>query len=209
MTKVVPAIHVASPEEYRDQLRVVRQLTSRFQLDVIDPDFADSPTVSMTEIEVPIGMQCDVHIMSPNPGRYMEDALALKPEMIIVQYETVENVEEILEAIRSHEVRVGLAINPETSIEHIASLVGLIDHCLIMGYPAGRAGQTFQPKGLHKVAQVRQLKPTIEVGLDGGVAEESLERIAKANFDVVNVTTYLFSSQDILGRYTELMEVFV
>lgn len=206
MTKVVPAIQPKTIEEYQQKLRVVRQLTNRFQLDVVGTDFNDDPTIELSAIAPSTGMECDVHIMARDPKPYIVAAKALYPHLIILQYEGVENIKEILARLHEGGQAVGVAINPETSVEDIAELIPVLDHVLIMAYPAGPSGQALQPAVLKKVAQVRELKPGVEVGLDGGVAEDTLGVIAKAGLDVVNVTTYLFSAEDPLSRYTGLME---
>ena len=206
MTKVVPAIQPKTIEEYQQKLRVVRQLTSRFQLDVVGTDFNDEPTIELSGIAPSTGMECDVHIMARDPRPYIVAAKALYPHLLILQYEDIEGIDELLQDIHGGGQAVGVAINPETSVADIAHLVPILTHVLIMAYPAGPSGQPLQPAVLSKVAQIRELKPAVEVGLDGGVAENTLGVIAKADLDIVNVTTYLFSAEDPLSRYTQLME---
>jgi ribulose-phosphate 3-epimerase len=206
MPKIVPAIQPASLEDFQQKLRTVRQLTNRFQLDIVAADFNDTPTIELPEITLSPGIECDIHIMARNPLPHIEAAKRLYPHLIIVQYEGVENIKEILERLHEGGQAIGVAINPETEVSDIANIVPMLDHVLIMAYPSGPSGQTLQPKVLKKVAQVRALKPSIEVGLDGGVAEDTLSLIAKAGFDVVNTTSFLFSADDPLSRYTQLME---
>jgi len=207
MTKIVPALLVKTAQEYHDKIRLVRQLTDRYQLDVIDPEYADNPTVDLGDIEPRLDLQCDVHIMSFRPQRYIESALRLRPHMVILQFEQAENIEACIASIkRRGTVKVGLAINPQTEVESVAHLFAELDHILIMAYSAGFAGQKLQPKTLKKVAHVRELAPNVEVGLDGGVSDETLARIARCHFDVVNVNSFLFQSDDVLGRYSKLLE---
>lgn len=206
MAKVVPALLVKTVDEYRQRLKVVKQLTDRFQIDVIDPEFADNETVDLALFEPRQDIRCDIHIMSPNPSPYIASASALHPGLIIVQYEGVPEVEKLIEDLSVRGIAAGIAINPSTAVTDIVHLLPALQHVLIMAYPAGFAGQDLQPSVLKKVAEVRELAPHVEVGLDGGVSAESLDRIAKAGFDVVNVNSYLFGAEDVLSRYTELME---
>ncbi len=206
MAKIVPAILASNPEEYQQKIRLVRQLTDRYQLDVIDSEYADNPTLDLRQIEPRRDMLCDVHLMSRRPLHYLNDILALKPHMVIFQYEGAEDLVSALEKVKARGVLVGLALNPATEVDEVGSLLPQIDHVLIMAYTAGFAGQTLQPKVLKKADTTRQLAPTLEVGLDGGVSEDTLAKIAKAKFDVVNTNSYLFGSDDVLSRYSELME---
>lgn len=206
MAKIVPAIQPTSLEDFQQKLRTVRQLTNRFQLDIVAADFNDTPTVELGVITLSPGMECDIHIMARNPLPQIEAAKRLYPHLVIVQYEGVEGLERIIESLRESGQAVGVAINPETEVADITNIIPMLDHVLIMAYPSGPSGQALQPKVLKKVAQIRELKPSVEVGLDGGVAEDTLSLIAKAEFDVVNTTSFLFSADDPMTRYTQLME---
>lgn len=206
MTRIVPAIQSRTLEQFQQSLRTVRQLTNRFQLDVVSSDFNDTPTIGVEEIPVVPGMECDVHIMARNPEPQIAAAKHLYPHLVILQFEGVENIRRILEGLHDEGQAVGVAINPETPVTAVADLLPIVDHVLIMAYPAGPSGQVLQPEVLGKAAQVRNLKPSVEVALDGGVAEDTLRQIAATGFDVVNVTTYLFSANDPMTRYTQLME---
>ena len=206
MTRVVPAIQARTVEEYQQSLRTVRQLTNRFQLDIISSDFNENPTIGIEQVPAAVGMECDVHIMARNPRAQIAAAKHLYPHLIVLQYEGVDGIHQILESLHSEGQAVGVAINPETSVRDIAELLPIVDHVLIMAYPAGPSGQVLQPSVLSKAEQVRKLKPGVEVALDGGVSEDSIGQIAATGFDVVNVTTFLFSAKDPLSRYTQLME---
>lgn len=206
MVKIVPAIQPVSLEDFQQKLRTVRQLTNRFQLDIIAADFNDTPTIELGEITLSPGIECDIHIMARNPLPQIEAARRLYPHLVILQYEGVSGLEQILERMREHGQAVGVAINPDTEVAELANIISKLDHVLIMAYPSGPSGQALQSKVLKKVAQVRELKSSIEVGLDGGVAADTLSVIAKAGFDVINTTSYLFSADDPLSRYTQLME---
>ncbi len=208
MTKVVPAILASSVDDYRVKLRLTRQLTDRYQLDVIDPAFADNKTFDLSQIEPRVDMICDIHLMAVRPLDFLPDILALRPHLIIVQFEQALNLDKVLDKIAAQEIKVGLAINPATEVEQINKYLPLLQHVLVMGVDAGYSGQKLQPKVLKKVEQLRRITSTVEVGLDGGVSADSLLVIAKSNFDVVNVNSYLFGSADPLERYSELIEAF-
>jgi ribulose-phosphate 3-epimerase len=77
-----------------------------------------------------------------------------------------------------------------------------------MGYSAGFAGSKFERSVLEKPAQVRAIVPGMEIGLDGGVNDKTISVIAKAEFDVINVNSFLFDNpnMDTLSAYSVLME---
>ncbi len=206
MAKVVPAVLARTKAEYDKRLAVVRQLTNRFQLDVIDGQFVDNKTLDMSEIERIGGVKIDIHLMVNDPLMQAKIARQLMPNLIIIQYECGQTIEPVIQSVRTDGQRVGLAINPSTSVQQIEGLLGEIDHLLIMMYPAGFAGQKFDATNLDKIAHARAIRADLEIGIDGGVAAGSLPEIARAKPDIVNVNTYLFDADDPASRYSELME---
>ncbi len=205
MTKIVPAILEHDVAAYRRKLTLIRQLTDRFQLDVIDGEFVDNRTIQPSDIEPPAGLKIDIHLMVRQPLSYISSCVKLRANTIIVQYET-EGVDEAVTKIKQNGLRAGVAINPETTIAMIDGLLDRLDHVLVMAYPAGFAAQKLQPATLAKAAELRAIKPELEIGLDGGVAADTLPKIAKAGFDIVNTNSYLFGADSTLTRYHELME---
>lgn len=206
MSKVLPAVLVRTKAEYDEKLAVVRQLTDRFQLDVIDGEFVSNKTIDLSEIERIGGIRIDLHLMVNDPLRFARSASHLMPHLVIVQYECGQDISLVLKSIRSASQKVGLAINPKTSVLEIKDLLFEIDHLLIMMYPAGFAGQDFEATNLDKIAQARAIRHDLEIGIDGGVNSGSLDKVAQAKPDIVNVNSYLFEADDPASRYSELME---
>lgn len=206
MTKVVPAILESSVAECRRKLQTVRQLTDRVQLDIIDGELIENRTVQPQELDPPAGLKVDIHLMVKRPKEYVMPSVKLRPYTVIVQYEGAEDVAEAIEKINANGIRSGLAINPETSLADLGELLASVKHVLIMAYPAGFAGQKMQPSILTRAAELRELGFAGEIGLDGGVAADTLKKISTAKFDVVNTNSYLFGADSILTRYHEIIE---
>lgn len=205
MAKVVPAILESSASEYRKKLNLIRQLTDRFQLDIVDGEFVDNKTILPQDIEPPSGLKLDLHLMVAHPNEHIGYAIKLRPYTIIVQYEAVDGVAEAIERISKGGIRAGIAINPDTPVSALEPLLPQLSHVLVMAYPAGFAGQKLQPGALKKVAELRALNADLEIGLDGGVSDDTLKKIAVAKFDIVCTNSYLFGAESVLTRYHELI----
>ncbi len=208
MAKVVPALLSSTKSDYEHDLAVVRQLTDRFQLDIIDGQFVDNETVSLNQLDKTPGLKMDIHLMVTDPIACIREALKLSPNLVIFQYEGSSAVPQAINELKQNGQRVGLAINPSTTIDKIKPLLSELDHLLVMMYPAGFAGQKFEPVNLDKISQARDIRPDLEIGIDGGVNQSSIKQIASAKPDIVNVNSYLFSAEDVASRYSELMEAF-
>lgn len=208
MTKIVPAILESELSAYRQKLNLVRQLTDRFQLDVIDGEYVDNRTLQPQDISPPSGMKLDIHLMVARPHEYIPACIKLRPYTILVQFEALAEAEQlrpILEKINNAGLRSGVALNPATDLSSVSPVFDAVNYVLLMAYPAGFAGQKLDRRVLTRVNEVRTLAPHAEVGLDGGVNASSLKAIAAANFDIVNTNTYLFNTDSPLTRYHELI----
>ncbi len=208
MTKIVPALLVSSIEEYNATLRKARQLTNRFHIDIIDGKFVDNQTVMPHDIQKQVDNKMDMHLMVEDPLWFARECISLNPHIVIVQYESSGDVVGALELISKSGFRAGISINPETSVDMIKHLLPLLSYVQIMGYQAGFAGTKFERSVLDKPGLIRAIVPGMEIGLDGGVNDKTIGAIAKAEFDVINVNSFLFDNPDLdtLSAYSLLME---
>lgn len=206
MTKIVPAILAKSKEQYMSRLNVVRQLTDRFQVDIIDGKFVDNRTIGLDEVGRLTELKMDVHLMVTDPKPFVEKAITLNPNLIIIQFECGVDITPFIVRIKKSGLQAGVAINPETNLSKITSLKEQLDHVLLMSYPAGFSGQKFQPEVFDKLIETRKLFTTAEIGLDGGVTEKNAKKILQAGFDTVNINSALFEVDDPLNRYSEFLE---
>lgn len=205
MTKIVPAILAKSKEEYQARLTTVRQLTDRFQVDIIDGEFVDNRTIGLDEVGRMTELKMDIHLMVAEPKSFVEKAITLNPNLIIIQYECGQDITPHIERIKKSGLQAGVALNPDTKLSKLKPLKDLLDHLLLMAYPAGFARQKFQPEVLDKLVEARKLYPSVEIGLDGGVTDKNAKKILQFGFDTVNINSALFEAEDTLNRYSEFL----
>jgi ribulose-phosphate 3-epimerase len=205
MTKIVPAVLVDNKEDYIKRISIIRQLTNRFQLDIIDGQYVDNRTIQLEDISRPTDLNMDVHLMVNDPKPYVEQAIVLHANNIIIQLECCEDISSYLERIKKSGLNAGVAINPDTKLNALKPYKEMLDHVLIMGYPAGFAGQKLNPMVFERLPEVRDMFPAAEVGLDGGLSPSNAKKVLQAGFDVVNINTLIFGSDDPLSAYSELL----
>jgi|DEB19_MinimDraft_3_1074340.scaffolds.fasta_scaffold21341_2 ribulose-phosphate 3-epimerase len=205
MTKIVPAVLVDNKEDYLKRVSVIRQLTNRFQLDIIDGQYVDNRTIQLDDISRPTDLNMDVHLMVSDPKPYVEQAIVLHANNIIIQLECCEDISGYLERIKKSGLNAGAAINPDTKLTALKPYKDILDHVLIMGYPAGFAGQKLNPLVFERLPEVRDMFPAAEIGLDGGLSPSNAKKVLQAGFDVVNINTLIFGNEDPLSAYSELL----
>jgi ribulose-phosphate 3-epimerase len=71
----------------------------------------------------------------------------------------------------------------------------------------GFNGGEFQAENLTKVAELRQLNPSIEIGVDGGITPDSAQLAIAAGVDVLNTGSYIHNAKDPRAAYSELVQI--
>ena len=99
----------------------------------------------------------------------------------------------LLLARRQLNLRVGLALNPETPVSSVSRLIDGIDSVLFLTVHPGYYGSRFLPEVLPKINELRRIAPAIEVGVDGGIKEGNISRIARLGVDTIYVGSAIFN----------------
>ena len=86
---------------------------------------------------------------------------------------------------------MGVALLPETPVSIIEPALSLIEHVLIFSGKLGHFGGHADLKLLEKGWRLKQLKPTLELGWDGGVSDENAKQLAEGGIEVLNAGGYL------------------
>lgn len=206
MTRIVPAILTSDRSRLVEQINLVRQLTSRVQIDCIDDSFVDNATVPIGELPKPVDIKVDLDIMSRQSDRVVEQAISYGPQLIILHFELLEDAATLVGRIKKAGLQAGIAIDPDTPVKKLKPMLPEIDAVCIMGYPAGFAGQKFQPTVLDKVAELRAANSDLEISLDGGASVNTIAKICATDLDIAYTNTAIFGSEDPLTSYSQMME---
>lgn len=205
--KLAPAILVSDKATFDHQLSLAREMTDRLQLDFIDGVFADNKTLALSELAFSPAVRVDLDMMVAHPSEHIAQALKLKPHMVVWHFECEEALGTLINQVKAAGIRAGVAINPDTAVEAIAPLLPQLDHVLIMGVAAGFAGQAFEPTVLEKASALRQLKPELELGLDGGQNQATVDKAASAGIDILYINTAIFGTPDPLASWQQIQGV--
>jgi len=123
-------------------------------LDIMDNIFVPNITWSFNEINELLentNKPKDVHLMVKDVIKYIDDYSKLNPEFITFHLEAVDNVLEVINYIKSKNIKVGISIKPNNNVENLKEYLPLVDLVLIMSVEPGFGGQTFIENSLNKI----------------------------------------------------------
>ena len=144
-------------------------------------------------------LELDVHLMCSRPEILLESFVRAGADRLTVHVELGDQVTALIWKIKALGKKVGLAINPPTSMALVEPYLSKVDLVLIMTVNPGFGGQPFITETLPKVQQAfawrkeKNLNYRIEV--DGGINFETAAECARAGADTFVSGTGLFGER--------------
>lgn len=178
---------------------------SHIHLDVMDGNFVPPITFGskfISDIRAHTKMFFDVHIMVENPEKHIDSMIKAGANALTFHYEATRFSLRLLSYIRNtySDVKVGIAINPQTSINAVIPVLSEFDILLLMGVEPGFGGQPFIPFTLEKIKQLVELKKlnnySYTISVDGGVNKNTVPKIIGAGADILIMGSAFFSGND-------------
>jgi ribulose-phosphate 3-epimerase len=182
--------------------------TDYYHIDVMDGEFVKNNTNNLMQdylnsIKEISNIPLDIHLMVNNIKTFVDAYLPFEPNIITFHIEACKNKEEVLETIKyikNNNVKVGIAVKPETKIEEIYEYIPLIHEVLVMTVEPGKGGQKLIPETVEKVKQLKQYlereKLDIDIEVDGGVTIENKEILKNAGANILVSGSCIVNSKD-------------
>lgn len=172
-------------------------------IDIMDGVFVPNISFGMpiiTAVNSCTHLVLDVHLMITNPRKYVDTFIECGADIITFHKEVL-NHEEIVEMcsyIHSKNVRVGISIKPNTPWEELVPYLDMVDMVLIMTVEPGFGGQRFMENTMEKVSAIRNLKPSLDIEVDGGINNDTIKVADKCGANVFVLGTAFFKSEKIV-----------
>jgi ribulose-phosphate 3-epimerase len=153
----------------------------------------------------------DVHLMCSKPEILLEPFAQAGANQLLVHVELGDHVTPLIWKVRSLGKRVGLVVNPPTSISHALPYLEQIDHLLIMTVNPGFGGQAFIYETLPKIQQAyawrREKNLSYTIAVDGGVDFKTAPECAHAGADTLISGTSLFAQRNMAAAIKKMRKL--
>lgn len=138
----------------------------------------------------------DVHLMIVQPEKFLNEVKALGAYSMNVHVEACPHLHRVVQQIKEAGMKAGVTLNPATPVASLTDIIGDLDIVMLMSVNPGFGGQTFIPRTIDKVRELRHLidgsqsEALIEV--DGGVNRETGRQLVESGVDVLVAGSTVF-----------------
>ena len=196
---VVPAVIAKNQEELEGILEKISGITDLIQLDIMDGYFVPNHSLDF-DFRLPRGKYTyEAHLMVRDPDKWIE-SFGERMDTIIAHFESPVTTLATIRRIKNIGKLAALALNPGTEIEQIADYLDDLDQVLIMTVNPGFYGSPFLPEVLTKITKLRQIKPELDIEVDGGIKPDTIAMVNQAGANLFVSGSYLVKSDNIQDR---------
>ena len=172
-------------------------------IDIMDNTFTKTYSFELSELlTINTRKKLDIHIMSTNLDYQIKEAFKLDPESITFHVESTADVDKYIKMIKDKNIKVGLAISPETKLDKIKEFENDIDLLLVMSVTPGKGGQEFIPETVDKLKKINKNRKYL-VSVDGGINDATI-KLVKKYVDIVVSGNYIIGNEDIENAIEKL-----
>jgi ribulose-phosphate 3-epimerase len=204
---ICPTVTAPEPHTFREQMERIAGFAVRVHIDLSDGSLAPNKLLDLDKVWWPGGIRADLHVMLADPFAHVELYRALGPQLVIVHAEAKGDYAAFAEVMHHHGIETGIALLPDTDVEAIVPGLELIDHVMIFSGKLGYFGGDADLQLLDKVKRLKQLKPMLEIGWDGGINDRNARQLVDGGVDVLNVGGFIQHSPNAAAAYDTLEHI--
>lgn len=206
---ISPSILSADFTNLERDIKLVEQAGADWlHIDVMDGHFVPNITMGppvVKSIKKITSLPLDVHLMIENPTKFIKRFKESGADIITFHYEAVENVFEVVKAIKDLGLKAGLSIKPKTPAEDIFKYLSHLDLVLIMTVEPGFGGQEFIHECAQKIVEIKQnAQENLIIQVDGGINNVTGHICTSLGANSIVAGNYIYKHKDVKQAITSL-----
>ncbi|PHS35509.1 MAG: ribulose-phosphate 3-epimerase [Alkaliphilus sp.] len=212
MYKLAPSILSA---DFSNLLKDIKRLEKAgcdmLHIDVMDGHFVPNITIGplvINSIKDKTKLPLDVHLMIEEPDKYIQDFIRAGAHIITVHAEACVHLHRTIQLIKKQGVKVGVSLNPATSLDVLDYVLADLDMVLIMSVNPGFGGQSFISSAMEKIAMLRERikrdNLNVDIQVDGGINSNNIKSIIEAGANVIVAGSAIFKDGEIEKNVRDL-----
>jgi len=190
--------------------------TNYFHIDVMDGKFVEANTEELmyeyaSTIKQISNLPLDVHLMVEDVKHNIDKYISLEPSVITIHYEACKNDEEVMgliNYIKQNNIKAGLSIKPNTSVDKIQKFLPHLFLVLVMTVEPGKGGQKLMLEAVDKIKEledyINENKLDAYIEVDGGVNLETAHLVKEAGAEIIVAGSAIINAENFKEVISEL-----
>lgn len=204
MVFIAPSILTVPLANVKTALEEVK--TADFiHVDVMDGEFVPQIThfwniknVLFVKKNTKIPLIC--HLMVEHPLKVIREYAKAGASWLSLHIECKDNINDTIKECKKYNLKTGIAINPETSLEKVFPYLKKIDYILVMSVHPGKGGQGYLDEATQKIKKLNNIRIQQKLGflieVDGGIKEYNAFAPINAGADIIVSGTGIFNAKN-------------
>ncbi len=166
--------------------------------DIMDGKFVKNKFLDIASLKEYLKLSTkknDLHLMCKRPLKYFKQIKNYPITYFTIHYE-IPFLKQTIKYLKKNNVKIGLAINPDTDIKKVFPLLKDLDLVLIMSVYPGASGQKFIEDSKTKVnelkEEIKKQKLITKISVDGGINDTNYHKLKNA--DILTSSSFVLKN---------------